>query len=668
MKTTIGIAIKITSNGSGDPKVINGGEWVQHVADVRPVLDKVRGADSGNRQVVRFLSFTDEGCFITVARCIAGRQGDNVAAWIFIPSKLVISGKEAFYIMDMVEQTILAQKIDTTELEKICKQPYPLKPDGYSKTPCGEGLAYRFYDDNTIEDILGPHRYQGYYDDYRYCLLFEQNGMLTMANYDEATDLTARTNEPMSLVMPVTAEALRQHFGYDVEMRLADDTPFDKPVSVKEGGKLQLQLVREGYQPIKFSFTKESSAPQLPFPLRNINPTTVKWQIPLLFSDFHIADEDGKAIATDQEDKITIRVNNTLLVKPGQPSYIDEKEAQNANVEVTSKSLHYQRASVKANLTQKPVSIRLPFRRENKNATVIDSNGEKASLDYQVKGIAMKDASPLKGYYFDSHEQLVYDTRRPWVLRLQGFAVAAIAALISLLAVYLLPTLKKEPGTQQHVNTEQAEPPRTTAAAPAAGTQQANEQPSTTSEQAPASEQAIANDQQLPAIETPAGTTGDANNMGYEQALAYLEGNTVWKRSEMEQYEILQGLFDDMNEFHLDKIITRWSQELAASPRFQKIVDVAKKNKNHKWNPVTGAHMPFYNKPDDEAIAVTNYIYWLDRDQTQPAPQPNSQPATQTKNGGKSQGKTAAKTQGKGQAKTQGGSKLQAGSGNKNID
>ena len=37
--------------------------------------------------------------------------------------------------------------------------------------------------------------------------------------------------------------------------------------------------------------------------------------------------------------------------------------------------------------------------------------------------------------------------------------------------------------------------------------------------------------------------------------------------------------------------------------------------KNH-WEPKQGQHYPTFNKPGDEQINLTNYINWLDQDQT----------------------------------------------------
>ena len=648
---TLGIAIKITSNGAGDPIVINEGDWIRHVADVRPVLDMVNGADNDNRQVVRFLSFTDEGCLLTVARFISGRQGDNVAAWIFIPANIAITGKEVVYAMDMAEQAILASKLETAELEQICRQSYPTISDGYSKASCGEAMAYRFYTDSTLEDILRPHRYQSYYNKFRYIFLFEKNGTLGLANPAEATDLSKGGNEAQSVLIPPTAEELQQYFGYSVQLLLPDDTPFDRPVSLKKGYGIDLKLVREGFHPITYRHLNASDAIRQYFSPSFINPSLLKWQMPFLLSDVSVVNEEGTLISSDKDHKITVRVNNIVL-KPGLTHWFEEKTAKNAIVEVTSNSMRYQPVKEKKDLTHKPVSITLPYRREQKMSTIITQNGDKARLEYQVAGIEKEEHSPIIGYYFNGHGELTYDVRRPWKHRLQGFLVAAMIALVALLTVYLLS--QKQHGEKKQVNVE---------------TPDMRQSSSNTDEPVKVSEkQDLDNMQEQQSIED-----ARLNAMGmdtpstYDQAIAYLDSNKVWKRSEMEQYQALQGLFDDMNEFNLRQITNKWSMELSGSATFQKIVSVADKNLRNGWNPVTGSHSPCYNKPNDEAISVINYIYWLDRDQTQPVKVPATTIPATNKQGTKT-GKPATKPVKQEKKETKTPAKTSVGSGNKGVD
>ena len=84
----IGIAIKKTSQGSGDATFFNSGEWRNKVVDIRDILKQVTGFNS--EDFLTFMSFDSLGCYITLVRRIGGRDGDNVSAWIFIPNTVKI--------------------------------------------------------------------------------------------------------------------------------------------------------------------------------------------------------------------------------------------------------------------------------------------------------------------------------------------------------------------------------------------------------------------------------------------------------------------------------------------------------------------------------------------------------------------------------------------------
>ena len=63
-------------------------------------------------------------------------------------------------------------------------------------------------------------------------------------------------------------------------------------------------------------------------------------------------------------------------------------------------------------------------------------------------------------------------------------------------------------------------------------------------------------------------------------AIAYLDGTQNWDRSNMENYTQLQGLYDDLNDFNLTKIINTWSNKLSDSKNFQRLVTAAYECKN----------------------------------------------------------------------------------------
>lgn len=70
----IGFAIKITSQGAGQPIAVNGGDWVQHVVDIRDLLKHIPSMEEDYKRSILFFSFDESGCYITVAHTISGRR------------------------------------------------------------------------------------------------------------------------------------------------------------------------------------------------------------------------------------------------------------------------------------------------------------------------------------------------------------------------------------------------------------------------------------------------------------------------------------------------------------------------------------------------------------------------------------------------------------------
>lgn len=593
---TIGIAIKRTTNGSEDPLIINGGEWVSHVVDVRPLLTKVCGMED-ETQILRILSFTEEGCLLTLVRKISGRFGDNISAWVYIPATIEISGKEVLYVMDVAEHAILASTLDITELERICKHPFPPGGNVICKSSTGDKIAYKYFDNEKLIDVLGPYRYQKYYDSYRYIFLFESNSRICLINPQDGIDLSAYTNERPSILIPPTSKALREHFGCDVQLQFIDGKPFDKPVYLKKDNHIELMFIRKDFLPVRYPFTKTTQAIDQQFPLKLIKPTELIWKTPLSYTDISFYNEDNEPIKNSITKLFQIKVNNTDL-RPDEEIGIDERTIKRATIEIISESALYQ--SVKhenVDLTVRPVKVVIPFCRERKIVKLVTQNGSEANLDYEVKRSTKDNDSPIKGYVFDKHGRLVYDSFRPNKYRIQGFLGSAVIAIVCLLFIW---NYYKNENIHQSVKSYSVS--------------QSPKYPYSDCQFVDQAELPDVNESQTQNIEeTQSEETSNMQEFTYEQAIDYLDGNKVWKRSEMEQYPTLQGLFDDMNKFKLMDLSEKWRQKLILSAKFKKVAEVASKNVRKGRNPASGKHTPYYNKPDDEAISVLNYINWLDQ-------------------------------------------------------
>ena len=256
--------------------------------------------------------------------------------------------------------------------------------------------------------------------------------------------------------------------------------------------------------------------------------------------------------------------------------------------------------------------------------TIELANGKHAEMTLESKYLSSKYDSPLRGYEFEEENHgnkvLRMSLWFVWKQRLWGFfAALAIVMLIIAYAAFDawldthhfkfgLPPWEEDRPAQQYNLEGSAE-----------------------------TDDSIQNqaDNQV-----ESGQNGTAD-ISLDAAIKYLDGNSTWTKSDMETYPDLIGLFEDMNTFDLSSLLNDWYDKLSKSQQFKKVCESANKTLSNGWNPKQGSHNPTYNKPDDEQISLTNYINWLDRDQT---PKPSSNNGGFHPNVGANSGKNASKS------------------------
>ena len=585
----IDIAIKVTSDGAGEPHAVIGGEWMQNVIDIHPILENFIGLNEEG-QVARILSFTNGGCILTLARLVAGRGGDNVAAWIFIPANADVTGSEVMYVAIQTEKVIASSEFNLELLRELCNKEYPEKPS-LSLAPTGNRMAFRWYNSTNIDDLLGPNRYQPYYDKYRYILLLDENGHVGLKKDIDIDDLTQRHMEAPSMFLHYSANELRNHFGQDISITFIDGKPFDHPVAVKKGERILVRFVRNGFCPVDCYITKTDNLPLVRWPLPD--PRQIIWKKAIDQSYFKFSDDQGRDLPNDTNP--TVIINGRRLGNV--PVEIAEPNLRQVKVDVSVKGQDYAPTSLYVDLTQPaPVNISLIRRTRNWTRKVRMRNGEIADMTLVSKHIPNNKKGPLKGYDYELDTgNLVYDTYRIWIHRTQGLFAGL---MIALLCWGISDIISSGNGEQTKVAT----------------TDYSNQQDKSTCESPDC--------QQLDDNEAIKGDTTDTTvnqslsdldeEFSEKDAIDYLDKNKYWNRDEMENYQSLRGLFDDLNNFNLEKICSFWKDKLKESTNFKDVADHAESVKAKDINPALPPHDPTYNyKEGDVVINRQNYINWL---------------------------------------------------------
>lgn len=588
----IDIAIKVTSDGASEPYAVHGGEWTRYAIDIRQLLDNLTGMDD-YKQVARILSFTDDGCIVTLARLVPGRGGDNVAAWIFIPANADITGNEVVGIVEKTESVIASSQFDLQPLRELCDKEYPSRIP-FSQAPTGNRLAIRRYDSASLPQLLGPYRYQPYYNDYRYILLLDDAGQIELRKEADADDLTRQLVGSISMLLPPKADDLHRQFGPSVSVTLADDTPFDHPVPVKKGESIKVHFVREGFKPVECTVRKNNDEAFAAWTLPDAR--SVRWMKVIDSSMFRFVDEQGRDLPADVHP--TVRINGKKLSAAGME--MEERDLRQANVDASAKEQGYEGNARFVDFTEPaPYTLTLTRRVRDWKKKVKMRNGETAEMTLVSKYIPNHKNGPLMGYSYDPRTgNLAYDTGRVWAHRAQGL----LAGLLLMGLCWGISAIVHSAKSKKQQQIEMINTP----------TNQVTDTLQSSSQQAGTTEGSA---QQTTAEGAVAGSStanpAATDEFSLQHAIDYLDNNAVWNRDEMERNPYLGGLFDDMNNFNLDELCGMWKDQLKDSKKFMDVADWAQSVKIKGKNPATGKHSPTYNQPGDNLIHRQNYINWL---------------------------------------------------------
>lgn len=580
----LGFAIKLASQGAGNAIECNKGQWTNKVVDIREYLKLFNGLQ-GTDNIVTFMSFDEGGCFLTQLRAISGRVGDFLSGWIYIPNTIEASGEDVMntynYVRNILSQSNLNDYI--SDIESFFSKEYPKKEFAVSYVPSsGEEFGVRFNDMYySMKEILDTDRYQSYYSKYKAIFLLDKDGEVKISKEQIAKfkDLTKLNIDKTCIFKAPSPEDVRL-LGQGTKIVFQNNQEFKSPVLTKKGDKIQLYAIRDGFEPFALPKVLIHEDGQV----MSIDPQTVKWLKRIKPSMFVVCNNKHERI----EKGVRISINGTDVTY--QEAFIAEEDCRQALVKVSASD--YETLEQKQNLLNDKCKIVLNRKVKSFQATVELANGSYGEMTIESKHLPSNYDSPLKGYEFDEdyhgNKVLKLNSWFVWKQRLWGFLGTLVA--IMLIIAYAAFDAWIDKGCPMLWDEKKVPPTEV----PTAGGTNGQESQTTEVNGSP--------------------TATDTFTLKY--AVKYLDKKTVWIKSEMNQYPDLKGLFEDMNDFKLSRLLNEWSTKLASSQSFKKVCESANKTYTNGWNPKQGSHNPTYNTPNDEKINLTNYINWLDRNQT----------------------------------------------------
>lgn len=586
----LGLIITVTGAGEQEAFTCNEKhEWACYAADARSYIKQLTDFNGTGRTVcfVRFLGTL--GYLVCVVKAInagAGRDFDNTSAWMFIPADADISGKETEELIHTIEQAISGRlSIDYDTLEKAFSREYDKKNVIFTacyslSSPSDRPVTGVFYGAGTgftFTELLGTAIVQPEYKEYGAIFFINQESGIGLLN---GKPLKIERLKELRTVTPPPAVN-----GFKAYLKEGGEILFDRSIEVLEQKEIAIFWHRPQYKEVKKAFRVTTDGP-------------IAETAKIRDSEFIRLVPKGLIVVKDEKGKTlsdyAIKVNGREVLG----EYIEVSEAafkHDVTIEISKKGFHTLSKGVKLSEESKKV-----FNLKQKLNTyefVVPCESEGHSLGdglltvetpYTIEG------SPIKGYALDGsvvqkNRQNRLEAQVAWWPPVKYFLIG----FCSCLAIILLYAGCK---ALENYNFKWGWPPIERVK------QETNKTLADSSE----------NDG------SPTYDDGVTAEYSDEAAVAYLNKNKIWHKDSLEKFELLKGLFDDMNRFELRQFKAYYQVKIKGCDKLEQIVTRAEKALENGWNPDVAPHSPQYNKEGDKQINVQGYIDWLSKPQTPP--------------------------------------------------
>ena len=568
----LGFVLRATDSGEREILHINKDmSWAGYISDTRQYIKALKNFDATGKIVylLRFLGKSGYLFAMIKARPHgSGKPGDNTSAWIHIPAKSNISSDSLILVIRGVEREISAQNgINEIALKELFSHEYEEKKvlstavENIKSNEDGN-IGYRYFGKGTgyeLEETLGDEIAQIEYKKYRGIFLINSQSEI------EPSDHCVLVNKLNNISTITNPKVEKGYVAY------IDDVKFSAPIEVPCPYNLNILLKKKGYKDIPKSLQISQS-----------DQIQKDWEIQIKSEDclrciqkswFHAYDCENNESLTS---KISIKVdgqyfNNGVL-------YVTENLDNHHDVEIQCNGYE----PYKNNIIIQD-GIRIGLKAEEYEKTFIlpeqDGNGLDAQATVTIKTKKNSQSMPLKGYTVEGDKFLCYNNNIG--LKIKWFFIGFISLFV-IVALYqgyvaideFFDAHKGWPIiVEKHIET-------------------ITDEGKITPE---------------PETEQPQVTNLDDN------AIKYLNNNSVWIKDSLESYDITKGLFDAMNTLNLDLLTgEKYSTLKDKSSKFKSIVDAANVCRYENIDVqglINGGH--YNSNPSDKQITVSNYINWL---------------------------------------------------------
>ncbi len=530
----IGIAVKLTSEGANDLDVLCGnGEWSQRIRDVRNVMGNFECSEKG--KFLTFLSFDNNGCLITIMTPVPMRDGDNGSAYIYVPSALKVDGEQIKSLWEVLKSYLESKKNEDEVNKAISKttyedRKYPLryKPSN----PDGKNAYIQLDGQFNINDLFADPPYHEEYTAYKHVFVLGYDDSMSLKQEGKAqfSSINPYTLKKVGVLIPPDDKTLH---GVTVYYKKGEGQEVEFPTYLQclEGDKFTLIFKRKGFKDRSKLVTIEK---HLEKHLEKHPEEQVlkvpdgEWDKCVRKTDFHVFSSESPT----QEVKVfCLHINGD---KVNSSEYIPESKLPKANVEVKADGYEpYKDENFDLKTLPVKISLKPKYKTIEKKVSLRNPLGEKVDgkLTYQVQD-GHNEEITLPGYHTDpskkgwlvpdepkSVEKQKKEQKQMFKLNWRDMMIGSVATLVLVSLLALVGYCFYAFGPTDY---------------------------NTTPPQNQAGTDASAKDDKA---QNGSSDSCPSDSSSVEAAVRCLDNSWTWKHSEMEKYEKLKGLFDNLNGF-----------------------------------------------------------------------------------------------------------------------
>ena len=562
----LGIIINTTFEGKSEAYSANSSEWSNEVRDIRTLLEQVQGV--AENEIPLLLTYAKDGVFLVLIKSIYGRGGDNISAWIHIPSNINIAGKEVEEIVNHVSKSISGTKLETDSLDELFSREYETEIAKHIvDVPTNEKIAIREYKGDTIFQIElstlldSKYLFQPVYSQYKYVFLVD----------NKKSRLTCPTGTKLkdaNVVESVIVRPVEDKDGFSLFYR---NEKFTTSFFAYKAEKLTFVWKRAGYKDVDVVYEVKEGCP-----IPTISRKDYKKYVN--FTSITVRDKETRK-----------RLSDYSVTVLGKSLTEDIKLAVSLDTindaEVVVKAAGYNTYERKLDLSS-PVILDLEPKTYTYRFRFETKDGDKLEATVVSKGLLKH--TPFQGYHsLHGHEpyerdvnDIIYDPlskeqkRKSWIIRLICFVVGLVLGVFG--AAYVanntIENLESQLSSAKKGHTTYATPTQ----------QEASKQ----------------------------------ENDPYADIIKYMDTNIKWNKSELDKHPQIHGLWDALNEYKFDEI-ERFKEPLKKSTKFTELMSAIEKDSKTRAD-----YGDSYNtNKDDLDITIDNYIKKIKSEkQAKPAP------------------------------------------------